>query len=103
MLDPDGAFRQMMGQRQRTAYRDRLIQVLLIHLGIVLGALGTNRRFHDVDQGCFMRFDTIAECVQFQSGHGDYPRRVAVKPLRLAYCWANSSSAGASSGLSGAL
>ena len=47
---------QMMGQRQRAAYQDRLIRVLLIHLGIVLEAFGTNRWFPtDVDQGCFMR------------------------------------------------
>ncbi|CQB99177.1 Uncharacterised protein [Salmonella enterica subsp. enterica serovar Typhimurium str. DT104] len=99
---PDSAFRQVMGQRQRTAYRNRFIQMLLVHFGIMLRALGTDRRFHDMYQRGFVRLNAVTERVQFQLGHDNYPRRVAVKPFWQAYFWAKSSNAGASSGLSGA-
>ncbi len=102
VLDPNSAIRQVMGQRQSATYRDRLIEMLLIHLGIVLRALGTDRRFHNIHQRIFVRFNAVAERVQFQCGHGCYPRKVAVNPFWQAYCRAKSSSSGASSGFSGA-
>ena len=102
VLDPDSAIRQVMRQCQRATYRDRLIEMLLIHLGIVLRALGTDWRFHNMHQRIFVRFNAVAERVQFQCGHGCYPRKVAVNPFWQAYCWAKSSSSGASSGFSGA-
>ena len=37
--------------RQRgAAHRDRLVHVLLVHFGVMLGALGTDRRLHDMHQ-----------------------------------------------------
>ena len=69
VLNPDRAFRQVMSQRQRAAYRDRLIQVLLIGFGIVQGALGTNRRLNDMHQRHFMRLNARAQSVQFQRCH----------------------------------
>ena len=61
VLDPDGTRRQMMGQRQRAAYRNGLIHVLLIHLGVVLRTLGTHRRFYNVHQCVLMRLNTVGQ------------------------------------------
>ena len=69
VLDPDCAFRQVVGQRQRAAYRDRLIQMLLIGLGIVQGAFGTDRRLDDMHQRHFMRLYARAQSIQFQRCH----------------------------------
>lgn len=65
VLDPDGAIRQVMRQCQRATYRDWLIEMLLIHLGIVLCSFGTDRRFHNMHQRIFVRFNAVAERIQF--------------------------------------
>ena len=69
VLDPDGAFRQVMCQRQGATHRDRLVHVLLVHFGVMLRALGTDRRLDDMHQRHFMRFNTFAEGVEIQGGH----------------------------------
>ena len=102
MFNPDGAFRQMVGQRQRAAYRNRFIQMLLVRFGIVACAFGADRRLNNMYQRGFVSFDAVGQFVESQSGHGFYPRSVAVNPFSRAYCWAKSSSAGSFSGLSGA-
>ncbi|SAD85676.1 Uncharacterised protein [Enterobacter hormaechei] len=69
MLDPDGTLGQVMRQRQGATYRDRLVHVLLIHFGIMLCALGTDRRLNDMHQRRFVRLDALAEGVEIQGGH----------------------------------
>ncbi|MNC15350.1 hypothetical protein D3C75_631640 [compost metagenome] len=69
MFDPDGALRQMMGQRQRATHRDRLIHMLLVHFGVVLGAFGTDRRLNNVDQGRFVRLNAFAQGSKIQLCH----------------------------------
>ena len=69
VLDPDGTLGQVMRQRQGAAHRDRLVHVLLVHFGVMLGALGTDRRLHDMHQGRFVRLNALAEGVEIQGGH----------------------------------
>ena len=69
VLDPDGTFCQVVGKGQRATYRDRLVQMLLIHFGIVLRAFGTDRRLNDMHQSRFVRLDALAEGVEIQGGH----------------------------------
>ena len=69
VFDPDGTFCQVMRQRQRATDRDRLVHVLLVHFGIVLRALGTDRRLNDMHQRRFVRLDALAEGVEIQGGH----------------------------------
>ncbi len=69
MFDPDSALRQVVRQRQRTTYRDRLIHMLLVHFGVVLGTLGTDRRLNDVDQSRFVRLNAIAQGSKIQLCH----------------------------------
>ncbi|MNZ54690.1 hypothetical protein D3C78_726010 [compost metagenome] len=66
---PDGTIRQVMGQRQRATHRNRLIHVLLVHFGVMLRALGTNRRLNNMHQSGFMRLNTIGQRVQIQLCH----------------------------------
>ena len=66
---PDGAFCQVMGQRQRATHRDRLVHVLLVHFGVMLRALGTDRRLDDMHQRHFMRLNARAQSIQFQRCH----------------------------------
>ncbi|OMP13805.1 hypothetical protein COLO4_00918 [Corchorus olitorius] len=69
VFDPDGALREMMCQRQRATHRDRFIHMLLVHFSVVLRALGTDRRLHDMHQGHFVRFNALAEGVEIQGSH----------------------------------
>ena len=84
VLDPDGALRQVVSQRQRAAHRDRFIEMPLIHLRIVAGALGTDRRLDDMHQRHFMGLDTGAEGVELQGSH-----RVILVISPLAPCFAH--------------
>ncbi len=84
MFYPDSAFRRDVGQRQRTAYRESVYPDAAGNISVVsLRALGTDRRFHDMQLGSanFVRLNAVTERVQFQLGHDNYPRRVAVKPF----------------------
>ena len=69
VFDPDSPLRQVMGQRQRATYRDRLIQMLLISGGVMLRALGAYRRLNDMNQRHFMRLNASAQRIQFQGSH----------------------------------
>ena len=69
VFDPDGTLGQVMRQRQSAAYRDRLVHVLLVHFGVMLGALGTDRRLNDMHQRRFVRFNALAEGVEIQGRH----------------------------------
>ena len=69
VLDPDGALGKVMRQRQGTTHRDWLIKMLLIHLGVVAGAFGTDRWLDNMHQRHFMGLDAGAEGVEFQSRH----------------------------------
>ncbi|CAH0318331.1 hypothetical protein SRABI106_04271 [Rahnella aquatilis] len=102
MFDPDSAFAQMFSQRQRAAYRQRFVSMLLINLRVMLCALGTYRWLDDVDQGFFMRPDTGGKGVQIQLGHFSYPLNCAQSPFSAAYCSANVSRSGSFNGWRGA-
>ena len=69
VLDPDGALGKVMRQRQGATRRDWLIKMLLIHLGVVAGAFGTDRRFDNMHQCHFMGLDAGAEGIEFESRH----------------------------------
>src|SRR5690606_14327553 len=69
VFDPDGTFCQVVGEGQRATYRDRLVQMLLIHFGIMLCALGTDRRLNDKYLRRFVRLNSIVESVEIQGCH----------------------------------
>ncbi|VFS44017.1 Uncharacterised protein [Enterobacter cancerogenus] len=69
VLDPDSTLRQVMRQRQGTTHRDRFVHVLLVHFGVVLRALGADRRLNNMHQGGFVRFNSLAEGGELQGRH----------------------------------
>ncbi len=81
MLDPEGAVRQVVRQRERAAYRQRFILMLLVHGGIVLRALGTNRWTHDLHQRRFVGFDALGKKSEIELSHDGYPLIHAVSPF----------------------
>ncbi|MNE99056.1 hypothetical protein D3C80_1976710 [compost metagenome] len=69
MLNPDGAFLEVMGQGQGAAHRQRAGEVGLIGLGIVAGALGAHRRLDYVDQALLVGADPGTQGIQVELGH----------------------------------
>ncbi|MNC33077.1 hypothetical protein D3C75_814590 [compost metagenome] len=69
VFDPDGAFLEVMSQRQGAAHRQRPGEMSLIGLGVVAGTLGADRRLNDVDQALFVGADPRAEGIEVELGH----------------------------------